>query len=73
MSERVTQRTIIRLKHSLKADEEINAVLPDDLERLEREFPELAALVARGAGGEAEVELPAAPSVRRAHEQTSRI
>ena len=28
-------RTIIRLKHSLKADEEINAVLPDTLDAFE--------------------------------------
>ena len=28
---RTTTRTIIRLKHSLAADEEINAVLPDTL------------------------------------------
>ena len=28
-------RTLIRLKHSLKADEEINAVLPDTLEEFE--------------------------------------
>lgn len=28
-------RTIIRLKHSLRADEEINAVLPDTLDEFE--------------------------------------
>lgn len=28
-------RTLIRLKHSLKADEEINAVLPDTLDEFE--------------------------------------
>lgn len=28
-------RTLIRLKHSLKADEEINAVLPDTLAEFE--------------------------------------
>jgi hypothetical protein len=28
-------RTIIRLKHSLQADEEINAVLPDTLDEFE--------------------------------------
>jgi hypothetical protein len=31
-----TARTIIRLKHSLRADEEINAVLPDTLEEYEQ-------------------------------------
>lgn len=30
-----TARTIIRLKHSLEADEEINAVLPDTLEEFD--------------------------------------
>lgn len=30
-----TTRTLIRLKHSLAADEEINAVLPDTLDELE--------------------------------------
>lgn len=28
-------RTLIRLKHSLKADEELNAVLPDTLEEFD--------------------------------------
>lgn len=36
-----TARTIIRLKHSLAADEEINAVLPDTL-------AEFDAAIARG-------------------------
>lgn len=40
------QRTLIRLKHSLAADEEINAVLPDTLEEFDEalargEFREL--------------------------------
>lgn len=30
-----TTRTVIRLKHSLAADEEINAVLPDTLDEFE--------------------------------------
>lgn len=30
-----TTRTLIRLKHSLKADEEINALLPDTLAEFE--------------------------------------
>jgi hypothetical protein len=30
-----TVRTLVRLKHSLKADEEINAVLPDTLDEFE--------------------------------------
>lgn len=30
-----TTRTVIRLKHSLKADEEINAILPDTLDEFE--------------------------------------
>lgn len=30
-----TARTLIRLKHSLAADEEINAVLPDTLEQFD--------------------------------------
>jgi len=36
-----TVRTIVRLKHSLRADEEINAVLPDTLDEFE-------AAIARG-------------------------
>ncbi len=44
MSDRPTRRVTIRLKHSLAADEEIDAVLPDDLERLERGFREFTEL-----------------------------
>lgn len=33
-----TVRTVIRLKHSLAADEEINAVLPDTLDEFEQAY-----------------------------------
>jgi hypothetical protein len=33
-----TTRTVIRLKHSLAADEEINAVLPDTLDEFEAAY-----------------------------------
>jgi hypothetical protein len=45
-----TARTLIRLKHSLKADEELNAVLPDTLS-------EFDAALARGELTELKVSL----------------
>lgn len=35
-----TARTLIRLKHSLKADEELNDLLPDTLEEFDRALAE---------------------------------
>jgi hypothetical protein len=50
-------RTIIRLKHSLAADEEINAVLPDTLDEFESalargELTELKTSLSEVLGGE---------------------
>jgi hypothetical protein len=50
-------RTLIRLKHALRADEEINAVLPDTLEEFEEalargELKGLKAGLADALGGE---------------------
>ena len=50
-------RTIVRLKHSLRADEEINAVLPDTLDEFEAalargELKQLKAGLSDVLGGE---------------------
>ena len=50
-------RTIVRLKHSLRADEEINAVLPDTLDEFEAalargELKELRAGLSDVLGGD---------------------
>lgn len=51
-----TARTLIRLKHSLKADEEINSILPDTLEEFDEalargELKELKAGIDDAIGG----------------------
>lgn len=48
------RRVLVRLKHSLAADEEINAVLPDKLEEFDEALP-------RGERKEAKANLNDAP------------